>query len=136
MIGTLYSAATTADRVTELVAEPRNPTGEPRHERSASDDVPARPPSSSVVCRPAACFLLRPVRDSSASSRTSSGSSVLNAVSCVRWSVYALSSRVPRATNRLAEQAFLLVQRLEIDFPLDIDIDAILERLLQLGPER
>lgn len=42
----------------------------------------------------------------------------------------------PRGQNEPVDQPYLLVQRLEIAFPLDVDLDAILERLLPLGLDR
>lgn len=41
------------------------------------------------------------------------------------------------ACNPKAEELpFVVIQRLEVDFPLDVDIDSVLERLLQLGLDR
>lgn len=37
---------------------------------------------------------------------------------------------------RMEELPFVIIQRLEVEFPLDVDIDAVLERLLQLGLDR
>lgn len=37
---------------------------------------------------------------------------------------------------KMEELPFVVIQRLEVDFPLDVDIDSVLERLLQLGLDR
>lgn len=37
---------------------------------------------------------------------------------------------------QMEELPFVVLQRLEVDFPLDVDIDSVLERLLQLGLDR
>lgn len=37
---------------------------------------------------------------------------------------------------KMEELPFVVIQRLEVDFPLEIDIDSVLERLLQLGLDR
>jgi hypothetical protein len=37
---------------------------------------------------------------------------------------------------KMEELPFVVIQRLELDFPLEIDIDSVLERLLQLGLDR
>ncbi len=37
---------------------------------------------------------------------------------------------------KMEQLPFMVIQRLEVEFPLEVDIDAVLERLLQLGLDR